>query len=78
MTEVSDAKGILYQNLLDAGCSEKEIQQCMLCAEKGAQQALCSLLEKHKQNLNSKVHKTQEKIDCLDFLLHKVRKEQVE
>jgi len=62
MAEASDAKGILYQNLLDAGCSEKEIQQCMLCAEKGAQQALCSLLEKHKQNLNSKVHKTQEKL----------------
>ena len=75
MAEIRNTKGILYQNLLDAGCNEKEVEQCMLCAEKGAQQKLCSLLEKHRQGLNNKIHKNQEMIDCVDFLLHKVRKE---
>ena len=75
LSQASDSKGILYQNLLDAGCNEKEIQQCLLCAEKGAHLAFCTILEKHRQELNSNVHKAQERIDCLDFLLHKVRKE---
>lgn len=33
MAEANDLYGSIYQNLIDAGCDEQTIEQCMTCVE---------------------------------------------
>ena len=76
MAEVSDKRGILYQNLLDAGCDEKTIQSCMHYAENSEWSKITALLAKQKDSLLKNVHNGQKQIDCLDFLVYQINKKQ--
>ena len=75
MAEASDVYGILYQNLVDAGCGEKEITGCMGCAQKGEWKSMLPVLTRHKKTLLEQVHKSEKQIDCLDFLIYRLSKE---
>lgn len=78
MAEASDKFGILYQNLVDAGCDKEMTDRCMELAGKGKITDLLRLLSCHKQNLLKTVHKSQKEIDCLDFLTYRLEKETME
>lgn len=56
MAEASDTLGILYQNLLDAGCDEKTAECCMAYAKCGEWRKMLPLLSKHKTILLETVH----------------------
>lgn len=75
MAEASDKIGILYQNLIDAGCDKEMTETCMELAQEGRKPELLRLLSCHKQNLLKTVHKSQKEIDCLDFLTFRLEKE---
>ncbi|RHR31208.1 hypothetical protein DWX43_05715 [Clostridium sp. AF19-22AC] len=75
MAEASDTLGILYQNLLDAGCDEKTAECCMAYAKCGEWRKMLPLLSKHKTILLEIVHAGQKQIDCLDFLIYRINKE---
>ena len=75
MAEASDVYGILQQNLVDAGCSEKGITVCMDYAQKGEWNRLLPILTQHKKTLLEQVHISEKKIDCLDFLIYRLNKE---
>ena len=75
MAEASDVYGILFQNLVDAGCSEKRITACMDYAQKGEWKKLLPVLTQHKKTLLEQVHTSEKKIDCLDFLIYRLNKE---
>ena len=74
MAEASDTSQILYQNLIDAGCDQQTIKQCMTLIQKDPQQVI-SLLQKHRDSLRTAVHDGQKQIDCLDFLIYQIKKE---
>lgn len=75
MAEASDVYGILYQNLVDAGCSEKGIADCMDCARKGEWKKILPMLAQHKKILLERMHTSEKQIDCLDFLIYRLNKE---
>ena len=75
MAEASDVYGILYQNLVDAGCSKKRIADCMGYAKKGEWKNLLPVLAQHKKSLLEQVHTSEKQIDCLDFLIYRLNKE---
>lgn len=77
MAEASDKEGILYQNLVDAGCSKIMIQSCMRNALEGNRREMRSSLEKHRASLLKTIHKNQKRIDCLDFLLYQMEKQEL-
>lgn len=75
MAEANDMYGSIYQNLIDAGCSRQEIQQCMtLVHEKNMSELLWQLSE-HKKHLLNQVHIHQKEIDCLDYLIYSLKKQ---
>ena len=74
MAEASDAWGILYQNLMDAGCDLRMAQQCMALAKDKKALDILKLLSKHRSELLEELHEQQRKLDCLDFLLYKLGK----
>lgn len=73
MAEATDIESQVRQNLLDAGCSDEITDQFMYFLEAAnPKDGLCLLL-KHRQSLLDTIHKNQKRIDCLDFLLYKLK-----
>lgn len=78
MAEATDKKGILLQNLQDAGCDECMIQKCIRYAEQERTKDVLCLLRKHKSVLLEKIHNSQDELDCLDFLIFQLKKSEKE
>lgn len=77
MAEVTDTQGMIYQNLKDAGCNEALVQECMSYVKSGNAQDMLPLLKKYKRGLLGRVRKEQEQIDCLDYLVYRLQKENI-
>ncbi len=76
MAEASDTYAILYQNLVDAGCDEQTIENCMILYKKDRKQMI-PLLLKRKESLLDTVHDSHKQIDCLDYLIYKLKKNSI-
>lgn len=75
MPEASDTKGILRQNLIDAGCGQELVQKCMDLAQGKKVAEIQRILAGHRRTLLDTVHAEQKKIDCLDYLVYKMDKD---
>lgn len=64
----------IIQNLTDAGCDEAAITKFMDSLKNGRPAEGLKLLETHRRSLLNELHKQQQKIDCLDYLMHNLRK----
>lgn len=76
MAEASDAQGILYQNLIDAGCGDPLIRHFVQMIAAGKTREALALLARHRQCLLDCCHAEQKKIDCLDYLVYKMQREE--
>jgi len=78
MAKATDTYSILYQNLIDADCDNTTVERCMKLAHNGKKAEMLSLLSRHRTSLLNMYHKSREQIDCLDYLIYKIKKEQEE
>ena len=65
----------LLRNLKDAGCDETMIQKYLKLQKEGNQREQLRLLSLHRASLLEQVHISQNKIDCLDYLVYSLKKE---
>lgn len=63
------AKKALNQNLIDSGCTKEVIDEFFLLFEQKRKKEALRLLAKHKSELLDNLHDSQNKIDCLDYLI---------
>ena len=63
----------LIQNLKDSNCSEDLIKVIVTLENKGEISKELKLLEFHRKNLLNSLHKFQKQIDCLDYLIFKIK-----
>lgn len=77
MAEASDKRGLLRENLQDAGCAEPTLSQCLALAERGEARQLLGLLAQHKRSLLDGIHQSERCVDCLDFLVYQIKHGQV-
>lgn len=70
------AEQSIIQNLKDAGCDSKTIEQFLAYREGGEVKKQQKLLFEHRRRLLSHVHKEEKKIDCLDYLAYQLRKDE--
>lgn len=75
MANANNNKEILYQNLSDAGCSEELKNECMMLAECSDTAELIRLLREYKKAMLASVHMEEKRIDCLDYLMYRLKKE---
>lgn len=68
------SKEAIIQNLKDAGCNQEMIDCCFTFLNSGQKKELLKQLEKHRKYLLDKVHKSQNQIDCLDYLLFQIER----
>lgn len=66
----------LIQGLKDAGCSPDEISKFISKWENGQQRQAIQLLEEHRKLLLDQFHRSKSCIDCLDYLVFQMEKEQ--
>ena len=65
----------VIQNLKDAGCNTKTVEQFIIYVREGNLQEQLNLLFKHRQKLLDMIHKEEKMIDCLDYLVYKLKKQ---
>lgn len=77
MAEFSDTRGMVLQNLLDAGCGGDLAEECVRRILNGNASSALSTLRKHRKVLLDEIHANQKRIDCLDFLIYKIEKSEL-
>lgn len=65
----------MVQNLKDAGCSAQTIEKVCRLYGNGQVQDAIKTLRKHRRGLMDSLHESQERVDCLDFLVWRMEKE---
>lgn len=65
----------VIQNLKDAGCNSKTVEQFIVYVREGKLQEQFKLLLEHRKKLLDKIHKEEKMIDCLDYLVYKLKKQ---
>lgn len=78
MPEASDTKGILRQNLIDAGCDQELAQRCVVLTQGEKTAEVLRILSRHRQTLLDTVHQGEKQIDCLDYLVYTIKKQYLE
>ena len=76
MPHAADTDGILRQNLVDAGCGPDIVRQCMALARKQDRDGLIRVLFRHRRALLDTLHQSEKQIDCLDYLVYVLEKQQ--
>lgn len=66
-------KDCVFQNLMDAGCGQDEIEEFFQLKGENKTQEMLRLLSKHRQNLLDALHSIQKQIDVLDYLIFNIK-----
>lgn len=74
MENASATQEAFLQNLQDAGCEPDMIETCMALAHERKSTMILRLLSQQKGTLLEKVHIHQREIDCLDYLIYRIDK----
>ena len=75
MPNASDTQGMLRQNLIDAGCGADAVQTCMALAQEKKTAELMRILSRHRRMLLDSLHQSEQRIDCLDYLVYRLEKQ---
>lgn len=65
----------LTRNLEDAGCDADFIEEFFICHQENNAKKKLQLLSKQRKQLLENVHKEEQCICCLDYLVHEIEKE---
>lgn len=71
----ADEENAIVQNLLDAGCDREFIAKFIENFRKENISKDLKLLQAHRRLLLERLHNEQKRIDCLDYLVYKMTKE---
>ena len=74
MANAADKTAVLTENLCDMGLDDETATKCLMLIGEKRYAELEKLLKAYRQSLLDSVHKYNERIDCLDFLTYKLRK----
>lgn len=77
MNEIPE-KTRLVRCLKDAGCDEALIQKYLQLQREGRRKEQYRLLALHRASLLDQVHAGQSRIDCLDYLVYTMKKEEMQ
>lgn len=65
----------LMQNLFDAGCDNSLTDEITKLLDEDKITEALSILAKHRKSVLDSYHAEQKKIDCLDYLVYRLKKE---
>lgn len=77
MADFSDRYGIVYQNLIDAGCNGVFAEKYARLILDGKTQSVLNTLGNYRKKLLDEIHTNKRRIDCLDYLIYKIEKSEL-
>ena len=77
LKENGKEKVLLLRNLKDAGCNSSIAEKFFQFLKDGNKKELSRLLSMQRSALLRKLHENQKQIDCLDFLIYRIRQNDV-
>ena len=72
-----ERKTVIAQNLEDAGCDEGAVRHCLALWETDQRGALLEELCTLRRTLLEVMHKNEERLTCLDYLIYQLKREDV-
>ncbi len=75
MGNIKDPQGNFIENLIDAGCDESMVTDCVALYNNDAKNTLLRTLSLHRKNILDAIHANEKQLDCLDFLIFELNKE---
>lgn len=72
--DISKTEKDIIQNLKDAGCGNKQIEEIITLYKKGKKEKIYEILEKHRTNILNKVHRNEEQISCVDYFIYQMKR----
>jgi len=73
MSEDTSVQAVI-RNLKDAGCKPETVEEFLALDGEGKIEEQLKLLARQRQQLLDLVHREEKRIDCLDYLVHKLNK----
>lgn len=70
------SKEEMLENLKEAGCTNKQIQEVMKLYQEGKNLDVEKKLEHNRRKILEAVHKQEKQIECLDYFLYQLKKEE--
>lgn len=77
MAERFTQRQVVIQNLKDAGCDDGLIEKFFQLMDEERKIDCLSLLSRHRRILLDCCHAEQLKIDCLDYLIYQMKKDNI-
>ncbi len=71
------AEADVIQNLRDAGCGPQTVEEFLTLGAQGDLQGQLCLLSKHRKQLLDRIHREEQQISCLDYLVYEMEKDGV-
>lgn len=68
------SKPNVVQNLRDAGCCSRVVEEFLSLGARGDTNGQLRLLSQHRQQLLDTVHRKEQQICCLDYLVYEMEK----
>ncbi len=65
----------ITENLKDVGCNNKLIEEVIKLYDTGKKEKIKEILSVHRKEILDNEHKAQKQIDCLDFFLYQIERE---
>ena len=76
MNNGANTDAFLRRNLADAACPGEMIERFMAFRKEGRQREQMLLLTAHRKTLLEKLRSSQQHLDCLDYLLFTMKKQE--
>ena len=67
----------IIQNLKDAGCNKSQIEEFLNYVGKHEKNSVLKLLRQQRDILLSGLHEKQRMIECLDYMVYQIQKEEI-
>ncbi len=64
---------LIRRNCIDAGCDKDVTERVCALLMGGRTKDACTLLSGQRHALMDEVHQTQQKVDCLDYLIYSLQ-----
>ncbi len=77
MAEFSDTRGIVTQNLIDAGCNGAFAEECTELILGGKTNSALIALGEYRKKLLDEIHTNRKRIDCLDHLIYMLERSEL-
>ena len=68
-----DTEEDMIQNLKDAGCGNKQIQEVVELYRKNEKDDIYQILTTHRKKVLDKIHKNEKQIECIDYFIYKMK-----